>query len=99
MFLITPLFRWYVARQLVVTKIYQVVQYEPKACFCAFVEDGAQVRRCRDVDGAGSNTNAAKHVHDSRFHTLSQLVEDALISGKFNLTIDLNLPLLIDCFV
>ena len=39
--LITPLFRCYVSHALVVTKIYQVVQYEPKACFHAFVEDGA----------------------------------------------------------
>ena len=39
-----------------VTKVYQVVQYERKACFHAFVEDGAQARRCGDVDGAGSDT-------------------------------------------
>ena len=54
--LITPLFRLYVTRGLVVTKIYQVIQYEPKACFRAFVEDGAQARRRGDVEGAGSDT-------------------------------------------
>ena len=31
--LITPLFRWYIERGLVVTKIYQVVQYELKRVF------------------------------------------------------------------
>ena len=47
---ITPLLKWYLAHGLVVTKIYQVVEYTPSRCFRAFGDAVSDARRAGDVD-------------------------------------------------
>ena len=48
--LATPLLQWYLEYGLVVTKIYQVVQYWPENCFKKFGEEVSQARRDGDAD-------------------------------------------------
>ena len=48
--LATPLLQWYLTHGLVVTKIYQVIQYWPKDCFKTFGESVSQARRDGDAD-------------------------------------------------
>ncbi|KXJ16371.1 hypothetical protein AC249_AIPGENE6507 [Exaiptasia diaphana] len=48
--LATPLLKWYLEQGLVVTRIYQVVEYTPKACFKPFGEAVSDARRAGDAD-------------------------------------------------
>jgi hypothetical protein len=48
--LATPLLKWYLEHGLEVTKIYQVVEYSPKACFKSFGDSVSNARRAGDVD-------------------------------------------------
>ena len=48
--LATPLLQWYLAHGLVVTKIYQVVQYWPDACFEEFGNEVSEARRTGDLN-------------------------------------------------
>ena len=48
--LATPLVQWYLAHGLVITKIYQVVQYWPKDCFKGFGEKVSQAQQDGDAD-------------------------------------------------
>ena len=48
--LATPLPQWYLGHGLIVTKIYQVIQYWPRDCFKAFGESVSQARRDGDAD-------------------------------------------------
>ena len=48
--LITPLLKWYVQHGLKVTKIHQVVEYTPTACFREFGEKISDARRAGDAD-------------------------------------------------
>ena len=48
--LATPLLKWYLELGLIVTKIYQVTEYQPKACFHQFGENVSQGRRNGDSD-------------------------------------------------
>jgi len=48
--LATPLLKWYLEHGLVVTKIYQVVEYTPETCFESFGEAVSSARRAGDVD-------------------------------------------------
>ena len=50
--LATPLLQWYLEHGLVVTKIYQVVQYWPEDCFKKFGEEVSQARQDGDADPA-----------------------------------------------
>ena len=43
--LITPLIKWYLEQGLVVTKIYQLVQFDPKRCFKLFADQVSNDRR------------------------------------------------------
>lgn len=43
--LITPLARWYLEEGLIITKIEQLIQFEPKPCFKAFAESVSNDRR------------------------------------------------------
>jgi hypothetical protein len=45
----TPLLRWYLNHGMVVTKIYQVVEYQARACFRDFMEEVSDARREGDV--------------------------------------------------
>lgn len=48
--LATPLLKWYLEHGLVVSKIYQVIEYTPKACFEPFGEAVSNARRDGDRD-------------------------------------------------
>ena len=50
MMMITPLLRWYLERGLVITKVYQVIQYKSSACFRNFMEQVTDARRAADKD-------------------------------------------------
>jgi hypothetical protein len=47
--LATPLLKWYLDHGLVVTKIYQVVEYRKMACFDEFVQEVSEARRAGDA--------------------------------------------------
>ncbi|KAJ8314770.1 hypothetical protein KUTeg_006920 [Tegillarca granosa] len=49
MLLATPLLKWYLQHGMVVTKIHQVVEYLPQACFKRFVSDMSEARRLGDI--------------------------------------------------
>ena len=48
--LATPLLRWYLAHGLVVDRVYQIVEYEPKPCFQNFGDSVSAARRAGDAD-------------------------------------------------
>ena len=48
--LATPLLRWYLAHGLVVDRVYQIIEYEPKPCFQRFGESVSAARRAGDAD-------------------------------------------------
>ena len=48
--LITPLLKWYLAHGLIVTRIYQVIEYEPNACFRYFGKEVSAARREGDAN-------------------------------------------------
>ena len=45
----TPLLRWYREHGLIVTRVYEFVQYDPKACFESFGQEVSSARRDGDV--------------------------------------------------
>jgi hypothetical protein len=47
--LYTPLLKWYLEHGLIMTKVYQVVEYTRKKCFSQFVDDVSNARRDGDV--------------------------------------------------
>ena len=50
MLIATPLLRWYLKHGMVVTKIYQVVEFQAQRCFKDFVEEVSDARRQGDVN-------------------------------------------------
>jgi hypothetical protein len=48
--LATPLLKWYLSHGLVLTHIYKVLEFVPKACFSSFEQDVTQARRRGDQD-------------------------------------------------
>lgn len=48
--IITPLLRWYTSHGLIVTKIHQVIEFQPRQCFRGFVEGVTNDRRAGDRD-------------------------------------------------
>ena len=48
--LATPLLKWYLEHGLIVTHVYQVVEYTPKACFQQFGNQVSQARRNGDAN-------------------------------------------------
>jgi hypothetical protein len=50
MLIATPLLKWYLEHGMVVTKIYQVVEYQQQRCFQDFVKEVSDARRRGDVD-------------------------------------------------
>jgi hypothetical protein len=46
----TPLLKWYLLKGLVVTRIYQVVEYSPATCFQKFGEAVSDAHRAGDAD-------------------------------------------------
>ena len=47
---ISPLLKWYVQHGLKVTKIHQMVEYTPAACFQKFGDNISDARRSGDID-------------------------------------------------
>ena len=52
--LATPLLRWYLEHGLIVTRVYQAVEFIPKACFKTFENEVTTARRAGDVDPSKS---------------------------------------------
>lgn len=50
--LATPLLKWYLDHGLIVSRIYQIVEFSPNPCFEKFTEDVSNVRRRGDTDSA-----------------------------------------------
>ena len=50
MLLSSPYLRWLLLNELVVTKIHQVVEYNPSPCFKEFVNQVSEARRVGDID-------------------------------------------------
>ena len=50
MLLATPLLKWYLEHGMLVTKIHQVVEFQPMKCFQNFVKDVTDARRAGDLD-------------------------------------------------
>jgi len=48
--LATPLLRWYLSHGLQVTKVHQVIQFRPEACFRRFADEVTTARRKGDAD-------------------------------------------------
>ena len=48
--LTTPLLKWYLDHGLVVTKIYEVIEYTPNRCFQTFADNVSNARRAGDID-------------------------------------------------
>ena len=46
----TPLLKWYLQHGLVVSHIYQVIEYSPMACFRQFMDEVSDARRAGDAD-------------------------------------------------
>ena len=46
----SPYLRWLLQKGLVVTKIYQVIEYAQKRCFSQFVQDVSNARRADDIN-------------------------------------------------
>ena len=49
MLLATPVLKWYLKQGLVVTKVYQIVEYVPMRCFAGFARTMTQARRGSDA--------------------------------------------------
>ena len=52
--LATPLLKWYLHHGLEVTRIYQVVEFTPRACFRKFQDEVTTARRRGDLDASKS---------------------------------------------
>ena len=50
MLIATPLLRWYLNHGMVVTKVYQVVEFRSRRCFSEFVREVSDARRMGDND-------------------------------------------------
>ena len=50
MLIATPLLKWYLNHGMVVTKIYQLIEYQDKRCFKKFVKEVSDARRTGDID-------------------------------------------------
>ncbi|XP_072048373.1 uncharacterized protein [Amphiura filiformis] len=53
-FLATPLAKWYLDHGLEITRVYQVVEYTPIACFSEFANAVSNARRAGDIDPSKS---------------------------------------------
>ena len=48
--IITPLLQWYISHGIIVTNIYQLIQFSPEKCFVKFADQVSDDRRGGDVD-------------------------------------------------
>ena len=52
--LATPLLKWYLEHGLELTRVYQIVEFKPKACFQTFADEVSDARRIGDSDPSKS---------------------------------------------
>ena len=93
-FLITPLVKWYMEQGLVVTKVYEFVEYVPKQCFRGFGESVSEARRAGDRDPDKSvlanlmkligNSGYGKCITNLEEHKKVQYLNASEVSGAVN---------------
>ena len=93
-FLITPLVKWYLEQGLVVTKVYEFVEYVPKQCFRGFGESVSEARRAGDRDPDKSvlanlmkligNSGYGKCITNLEKHKKVQYFNASEVSGAVN---------------
>ena len=93
-FVITPLVKWYLEQGLVVTKVYEFVEYVPKQCFRGFGESVSEARRAGDRDpGKSVLANLMKLIGSSGYgkcitnlekHKKVQYFNASEVSGAVN---------------
>ena len=94
--LATPLLQWYLKKGLVVSKVYQTVQFKPISCFTNFGEEVVTARREGDVDKSKrivsdsckliGNSAYGKCLVNKEKHTniTYHSINDPLVSTKIN---------------
>ena len=90
----TPLLKWYISHGLEVTRIYQVLEYTPKACFRAFGEAVSDARRDGDKDPNKAiiadtmkligNSSYGKTITNKEHHTNVKLCNDTEATKYIN---------------
>ena len=65
MLVTTPLLKWHLEHGMVVTKIYQVVEFTPQRCFRDFVKEVSDGRRLGDADPDKAIIADTKKLHDN----------------------------------
>ena len=93
-FLITPLVKWYLEQELVVTKVYEFVEYVSKQCFRGFGESVSEARRAGDRDPDKSvlanlmkligNSGYGKCITNLEKHKEVQYFNASEVSGAVN---------------
>ena len=93
-FLITPLVKWYLEQGLIVTKVYEFVEYVPKQCFRGFGESVSEARRAGDRDPDKSvlanlmkligNSGYGKCITNLEKHEKVQYFNASEVSGAVN---------------
>lgn len=67
--LISPLVKWYLAKGLIIDKIYQVIEFKGAKCFESFVESVSNDRRAGDTDPAfQANADNSKTIGRAQFY-------------------------------
>ena len=65
MLIATPLLKWYLEHGMVLTKIYQVVEFMPHRCFQEFVKEVSDGRRLGDAHPEKAIIGDTKKVKDN----------------------------------
>ena len=92
--LATPLLKWYINHGLEVTRIYQVIEFTPKACFREFGDAVSDARRKGDADPAKAiiadtmkligNSSYGKTITNKDMHTNVKVCNDEEASKYVN---------------
>jgi hypothetical protein len=92
--LATPLLKWYVSHGLLVTKVYEVISYTPKACFEGFGNSVSTARRAGDADPDKAvvaetmkllgNSGYGKTVTNKEKHKNTKFCNEAMASKFIN---------------
>ena len=105
----TPLLKWYLAHGVEITRVYEVAEYAPIACFSEFVDAVSDARRGGDVDPSKSiiadtmklmgNSSYGKTITNKYKHRNVKVVDAVKASGLINEVLfrDLN-PISENCY-
>ena len=96
--LVTPLLQWYLQHGLVVTNIYQVVEYQQDRCFLDFVREVSDARRQGDIDpDTATSADNMKVIGNSGYGSLimdkSKHREVQYVQGENETSLKVNDPL------